>query len=185
MSCSDHDLMHRCQTGDAAAFAELVHRWQGPIARTIGRLSVARSDVDDLCQEVFLRVLRARDRYRQVGAFSTWIYGIALNVARDNLRRSRRQPQPLDSPPLAAGPTPAEYVGRHELVGEVDNALRSLPEHLREVLVLKHFGKLTFAQVAEITGSPVSTVKSQVQAALERLRIELRKRGIDREDVSE
>ena len=185
MSCSDHELMHQCQNGDAAAFAELVGRWQGPIARMIGRLSVSRSDVDDLCQEVFLRVLRARDRYRQTGAFSTWIYGIALNVARDRLRRSRREPLALESQPLTGEPSPAERAGKSELARQVEDALQTLPDHLREVLVLKHFGKLTFAQVAEVTGSPVSTVKSQVQAGLERLRMELRKRGISREDVGE
>src|SRR5436190_18269759 len=103
MGHDDPDLIQRWQRGDAPAFEALVRRWQTPVARFLARL-VGRPDlVQDLCQEVFLRVHLARGRYRTDGAFSTWLYRIALNVARDALRRHRRQMSPLpDEEPAAA-----------------------------------------------------------------------------------
>ena len=182
---TDHDLMRRCNGGDAVAFDELVRRWQGPLDRVLRRMSVPHSDVDDLCQDVFLRILRARDRYRPIGTFSTWIYGIALNLARDRARRGRRRFQPLDEHPASADPSAIDSAGRQEIAGRVQAALNAMPAELREILVLKHFGNLTFAQVAEITGDPVSTVKSRMQVGLQRLRTELRRRGLGAEDVLE
>ena len=180
---TDHDLMRRCAGGDGLAFDELVRRWQGPLDRVLRRLSVATNDVDDLCQDVFLRILRARDRYRPIGTFSTWIYAIALNVARDRARRDRRRFQPLEEHPASADPSAIDDIGRQEIAWQVQDALNALPAEMREILVLKHFGNLTFAQVAEITGDAVSTVKSRMQVALQRLRAELRRRGIGAEDV--
>src|SRR5206468_10224374 len=80
--------------GDAAAFAALVERWQQPVARFLARL-VGPDRTADLCQEVFLRVLRAAPRYRERGQFSTWLFRIALNVARDAGRRLRHAPSAL------------------------------------------------------------------------------------------
>ena len=71
MTLSDHELMLRSRLGDAAAFAELVRRWESPIGRVVARLLGTTAEVDDVCQEVFLRVLRAKDRYQPSGAFST------------------------------------------------------------------------------------------------------------------
>src|SRR5689334_13499546 len=96
MGHEDADLIRRSCRGEAAAFEALVRRWQQPVARFLTRL-VGRDDlVQDLCQEVFLRVYLAAPRYREAGAFAPWLYRIALNVARDAGRRGRRRPAPLD-----------------------------------------------------------------------------------------
>ncbi len=185
MTFSDHELMYRSRLGDAAAFDELVRRWESPVGRVVARLLGAGSDVEDVCQEVFLRVLRARDRYQENGAFSTWLYRIALNLARDTLRRRKRWSWlSLATEELESSAAPAaQDLDRQELGREVEFALAALPQPLREVLVLKHFGQLTFAEVAVVTGLPASTVKSRVQSALERLRSELSRRGIDQQDL--
>lgn len=185
MTHSDHELMHRSRLGDAAAFDELVRRWESPIGRVVGRLLGTRAEVEDVCQEVFLRVLRAKDRYQESGAFSTWLYRIALNLARDTLRRRKRwswlslAEVEVESPAAGA----SESIDRRELGQQVELALAALPDKLREVLVLKHFGQLTFAEIAIVTALPTSTVKSRVQNALERLRGELSRRGIDEQDL--
>ncbi len=172
--------MRRSRSGDAGAFEELVHRWQGPVARLVGHFLGPTADVDDLCQEVFLRVLRNCERYEESHAFSTWVYRIALNVARDTRRHERRRPrEPLaahDVPAMAA--SPEQNIERGETSEAVAAAIATLPEALREILVLKHFGKLTFAEVAATTGVPLGTVKSRMQSALNQLRGELRRRGI-------
>jgi len=177
---TDHELMRLCQTGNAAAFAELVHRWHAPVGRLLGQLLGSQTEVEDLCQEVFVRVLQASGRYQASHAFSTWIYRIALNVARDCRRRDRRRPtvQPVPHDTVSADPAPADLVVSNETQLAVTTAVAALEADLRDVLVLKHFGKLSFSDVAQATGLPVSTVKSRLQAALKQLRSELRKRGI-------
>src|SRR5438034_7476420 len=85
----DGELVARWQHGDPSAFEELVRRWQQPMARFLFRLTGDATQTADLCQEVFLRVLTARDRYHDNGRFSAWLYRIALNVARDSARRRR------------------------------------------------------------------------------------------------
>lgn len=172
MPPTDHELMHLCGHGMPQAFDELVRRWQQRLARILGRLT-GHPRVEDLCQEVFIKVYLARHRYRPTGEFSTWLYRIAVNVARDDARRQRRwarlPPEPVDATSFPSAEVAA--VRREE-----DEAVRivvwTLPDKLREAIVLKHFGELTFAETADVLGLPVSTVKSRVELAL----IELRKR---------
>jgi RNA polymerase sigma-70 factor (ECF subfamily) len=177
---SDHELMSRCREGDAEAFEAIVRRWEQPLGRMVGRLVGPGADIDDLCQEVFVRILRARERYLPSHSFSTWVYRIALNVARDNRRREVRRPHAsLEAHDQAsATPTPADAIEAQETSQIVDAAVRGLPDALREVLVLKHFGKLSFAEVAEATDVPLGTVKSRMAVALRELRKELQRRGL-------
>src|SRR5713226_7356917 len=91
MGNDETDLLQGWQSGDPAAFAALVRRWQGPMARFLFHFVGQRELVQDLCQEVFLRAVLAAPRYRESGQFSAWLYRIALNVARDFARR--RQPE--------------------------------------------------------------------------------------------
>ena len=121
----------------------------------------------DLCQEVFLRLYTASVRYREEAAFATWIYRIALNVARDAGRHRR------DSMPLA-NHQPLRDASQHdralpsETVELVTRALADLPDSLRTVLVLRHFEGLSFEEIARLTGTPASTLKSRFAIALAR-----------------
>lgn len=176
MESADHALLRRWQQGDAAAFEMIVRRWEGPVARFVGRL-LAADQLDDALQEVFLRVYRAGPSFR-VGkaAFSTWLFQIALNVARDARRRAGRLPparandalEPLD----AAEPWNA--ADTREIETAVAEALASLPEPLRVVLLLRHYEGLSFEEIGRICEAPASTVKSRFAAALARLRPRLR-----------
>ncbi|MBW3540863.1 MAG: RNA polymerase sigma factor [Planctomycetes bacterium] len=192
--------MARCRLGDTAAFETLLDRWQRPIARLLERLTASGGsgatggrggrmltpplsmEVEDLAQEVFLRVLEARERYDERGAFSTWIYRIALNVTRDAARRRRSRWRRLVTwrPTTGGEPaSPGEQVSRVERAAAVNAALAALPRKLREPLVLRHFGGLTFAETADVLGTAASTVKSRLKQGLLRLRAELARRGID------
>lgn len=202
MAESDHELMRLCRQGDSAAFERLVRRWEKPVVGILGRLAGSRaepgrttlgampgpvvdcSEIEDLSQEVFVRVLSARDRYRNTLAFSTWLYRIVLNVARDAARRRRtRWKLLINHRPAPHVETPSEVVGRKEVEQQIAAALTELPPHFREPLVLRHFGELTFAEVAQVMKVPTSTVKSRVQTALLKLRAELKKRGIDEREL--
>lgn len=178
---TDADLMRRWQEGDLRAFEDLVRRWQAPVARLVGRLTQAES-AGDLCQEVFLRVFRAGPRYRESGTFAAWIRRIAMSVARDAGRRQRpRGISPCADEPLDAF-APADALCRRETVEQVQQALEELPETLREVLVLRHYEGLNFEEIARLTSTPASTLKSRFAAALQRLRIRLGALGLTNDE---
>jgi RNA polymerase sigma-70 factor (ECF subfamily) len=190
MEPTDAELMERWQRGDAGAFEALVQRWQQPVASLLGRLMGAAL-APDLCQEVFLRLFHAARRYRESGAFRTWLYRIVLNVARDAGRRQRRETARLHA--VAAlweqevavnGQGPADVVCQKEAVQVLSRALAELPQPLREVLVLRHYEGLKFEQIARLTGTPASTLKSRFSVALERLRARLQPLGWGPEETS-
>jgi RNA polymerase sigma-70 factor (ECF subfamily) len=171
----DAELVRRWQSGDLRAYEALVRRWQAPMARFLARLAPQAEAVPDLCQDVFLRLYRAGPRYREGGAFATWLYRIALNVARDAGRRRRHAVLPLDGhEPPSSLPGAEEVCEREEVARSVADAVAQLPPPLREVLVLRHYEDMNFERMARVLGTPASTLKSRFAAALARLRERLR-----------
>jgi len=187
--------MRRWQAGDPAAFAELVARWQQPVARFVARLA-GPERVPDLCQEVFLRVLQNGGRYRETGHFSTWLFRIALNVTRDAGRRQVRQNRDLRQSRDRKGAgadsassrsrlcAPDELCERQELARAVEVALAELPQPLREVLALRHDQGMNFEEMARVLRTPASTLKSRFAAALSRLRRRLCELGYSPEETA-
>lgn len=180
MEPSEAELMRRWQGGDTASFEEIVRRWQGRVGRLLGRLA-GPGVAPDLCQEVFLRLYAAGARYREEGAFATWVYRIALNVARDAARR-RCDFAALGNHEPPDDATPHIALCRREAVELVTRALGQLPEALREVLVLRHYEGLNFEEIARLTGIPASTLKSRFAVALTRLRVRLEQLGCGPEE---
>ncbi len=180
----DGQLMVRWQQGDAAAFAALVRRWQGPIARFLARMLGPSAAIEDLCQEVFVRACEASSRYRETGAFSTWLYRIALNLAREAARKRRRMSLTLDDDIAADSSSgPLMDCARRETARLVADAVAEPPEPLRLVLVLHHYEELNFEQIASLTKTPASTLKSRFSLALTRLRTRLQQLGCDLEET--
>ena len=174
MDPSDADVIERWRAGDPAAFALLVRRWQRRMARFLVHIT-NRSDVAaDLCQEVFLRVYQAGPRYRECGQFSAWLSRIALNVARDFTRRRLPHTLPLPSCNSATyGLAPDAICEQRETSKLVAEAVAELPEALRLVLVLRHYEEMSFEEIARLTATPSSTLKSRFTAALNQLRTRL------------
>jgi RNA polymerase sigma-70 factor, ECF subfamily len=177
MVSPDAELIERWQKGDPTAFELLVRRWEQPIGRFLQRFTGEGELAADLCQEVFLRAYRAGLRYRQNGAFSTWLYRIAINVARDAARRRRPETSLQGSEVTDPSPSAEAACERHELQELVGRALAELPDDLRLVLVLRHYQQMRFEDIARLTGSPASTLKSRFAAALNRLRVRLERFG--------
>src|SRR3954466_13800372 len=184
MTSTDEELVARSIRGDADSFNELILRWERPIYalayRTIGR----EEDARDVCQETFLRAFRALPGFRGQAKFSSWLYRIALNLCRDWIRRERRAPvvQPpedVDLIELAAAAEPSEsiedLVARKDLSRLVEQAMALLPEEQRTAIVLKEYHGLTFQEIAELVGCPLSTVKTRLYQGLTVLRRELAK----------
>ena len=178
MGYSDTELIARWQRGESAAFEEIVRRWQQPVARFLNQMTGRTDLVPDLSQEVFLRVFQAGSRYRDNGHFSTWLYRIALNVSQDAARRGRRLPQLFEGPEIAdRGPTAEKQAEEKEFVELAARAVAELPEPLRLVLVLRHYEQLSFEEIARLTGTPASTLKSRFAVALQRLKTRLQELG--------
>jgi RNA polymerase sigma-70 factor (ECF subfamily) len=182
MTWTDEELVARSIGGDADSFNELVVRWERPIYalayRTIGR----EDDARDVCQETFLRAFRALPGFRGQAKFSSWLYRIALNLCRDWIRRERRTPvvQPpedVDLMAMAAAAEPSEsiedLVARKDLSRAVERAMTRLPEEQRTAIVMKEYHGLTFQEIADLMGCPLSTVKTRLYQGLSVLRREL------------
>ena len=186
MPWTDEELVARSISGDHESFNELILRWERPIYalayRTIGR----EEDARDVCQETFLRAFRALPRFRGQAKFSSWLYRIALNLCRDWVRRERRTPvvQPpedIDVMELAAAAEPSEsiedLVARKDMTRVVERAMALLPEEQRTAIVLKEYHGLTFQEIADLVGCPLSTVKTRLYQGLSVLRRELARAG--------
>jgi RNA polymerase sigma-70 factor (ECF subfamily) len=162
---SDEDLMVCVQAGDPQALAALIDRWRGPLYAFLWRR--AGDGADDLFQESWIRVARARDRFDRSRRFSTWLFQIANNLCRDRWRRLDARRRALDSfeeetrvsgRDVAEPSLPADT--------RLARRLETLPERLREVLVLRYYQDQSEAEIAEILGIPRGTVKSRLHAAV-------------------
>ena len=182
---TDEELVTLAMGGDSESFNQLVLRWERPIHalayRTLGREDEAR----DVCQETFLRAYRALPGFKGEAKFSSWIYRIALNLCRDWIRKKRRTPvmqapEGIDLADLAAARGPVEsietLVARRQLSQRVATAMRTLPEEQRTAVILKEYHGLTFQEIAEMQGCPLSTVKTRLCQGLSVLRKQLAER---------
>jgi RNA polymerase sigma-70 factor (ECF subfamily) len=176
---TDHELVRLTAEGDSEAFTVLVRRWEVRVAQVLTPLVVRREDVEDLRQEVFVRVLTASGRYRSSGEFSTWLYRIVLNLARDHARRRKLPVQLLEDEPCGVRELlPPQEASHRELTEAVADSLAALPMELRELLVLKHYGELSFTEMSQVLQTSASTLKSRMAIAHGRLRSELAARGV-------
>jgi RNA polymerase sigma-70 factor (ECF subfamily) len=164
---TDEELMVQLQTGDESALALLIDRWRGPLYGFLHR-RVAAAATDDLFQETWLRVVRARGRFDPSRRFSTWLFQIANNLCRDRGRRAASWQRTREV--LARGADEPPREAPLELRLDVRRRVASLPERLREVLVLRYFAGLAEPEIAEVAGIPRGTVKSRLHAAVRALR---------------
>jgi RNA polymerase sigma-70 factor (ECF subfamily) len=178
----DAGLMLQFQAGEQRAFDTLFARYSGPLVGFLGRMVPDRGRAEELAQEVFVRVYNARDRYRPTARFSTWLFGIAHNLALNELDRAyRRRERPLE--PEHAGeiaadaPGPEQRLDAQRLARRLDTALSSLPERQRAVLTLRAEQGLSYTEIAEVLGASVPSVKSLLHRAREKLLSELEEPG--------
>ena len=186
MTWTDEELVARSQGGDVDSFNQLILRWERPIYalayRVIGREEEAR----DVCQEAFLRAFRALPGFKGQAKFSSWLYRITLNLCRDWMRRQKRapvsqMPDDTDALELAAQAGPVEsiedLVARRQLSAAVEDAMALLPDEQRTAIILKEYHGMTFQEIADLQGCPLSTVKTRLYQGLSVLRRHLARSG--------
>lgn len=155
------------QAGDETALAALMDRYKGPLYGFLNR-RVGDTAADDLFQESWLRVVRARERFDPRRRFSTWLFQIANNLCRDRGRRRAVEVRHLEAITRERASAPVDPVVESRL--DMRQRLESLPERLREVLILRYYQQLPERDIAEILKIPRGTVKSRMHAALAALR---------------
>jgi RNA polymerase sigma-70 factor (ECF subfamily) len=178
---ADRELLARYHRGDARAMDELVDRHGGAIYNFVRRFLGRDGRVDDVVQEVWLKVLRASAGFDGRSRFTTWLFTIARNACLDDLRKRKRlrNRQHEDGPHELAdaadpGPPVHERVSRQELSALVDQAIQELPDDLREVFLLREQTDMTFTEIAEALSLPRETAKSRMRYAMLRVRKALR-----------
>lgn len=186
MKATDEELVESFQRGDTSVFDLLVERWDRKIQGAIYRVVGPSEDARDLCQEAFLKAYRGLGTFKKDARFSSWLYQIALNVCRDRLRRRRGRHlvsfDDLDEASQAAStpsvPTPLQLAEASDISHRVARAVADLPQDQREVIVLKEYQDLTFAEIADVLNLPLSTVKTRLYRGLVQLRERLEHEGI-------
>jgi RNA polymerase sigma-70 factor (ECF subfamily) len=178
----DEDLLPRIADGDPAPLRTLYDRYKSRLMTYASYVLGDRATAEDVVQETFLRVFRHAWRFDRAKRFSTWIYSIAANLCRDELRkRARRRDLTL---PLFREPLEGRGVGRmapplrvalgREFATRLREELSALSAEQREVVVLRFIDSMTYAEIAEIAGCPLGTVQSRLHAALKILRERLK-----------
>jgi RNA polymerase sigma-70 factor (ECF subfamily) len=164
--------------GDRLAFGELVERYQNRLLNFIYRTTGDRERAEDLVQETFIRVYRHLHRFDQTKKFSTWVYTISSNLAKNELRNRSRNPLVLfqtlmknrdaDTRPLEWEDNtyrPDDLFRKRHLKSQVDAAVDQLPEHHRTVFILREMEGKTYEEIADITATNLGTVKSRLNRA--------------------
>jgi RNA polymerase sigma factor (sigma-70 family) len=174
---SDEDLMAAYVRGDRPSFLALFERWGPRLRHLFVRGGLRGDDADDLVQQTFFQLHRARNDFRAGSALRPWIYTIALNLRRQFMRRAGRKPEhELDeqnAPPAEARDADAAIDSHH-----VRAALLSLPDAQREVIMLHWFQGLSFREVAEVVGATPTAVKVRAHRGYAKLRAHLEAAGV-------
>ena len=183
MSNTDGNLLGQCRKGDETAWRELVERHTRRVFGVAYRFTGRVDEAEDLTQEIFVKVYESLDRFRETeGALGSWISAVARNHAIDHYRRRRlervaRSDDPEVMERLATpGDSPLKSLEREERKRFVHRGLRTLPDDLRQPLVLCDLEGLAYEEIAGLLKLPIGTVKSRIN----RGRIELAKRLLGR-----
>lgn len=168
---SDNDCMGALGTGDELGLSEIVRRYQLPLTRYLARIVNDAERARDLAQETFLKIFRHRAAYRTSARFATWLFHIARNVARDELRARRRRISPSTGESSEdAAAVEADVERRVETREVVVRALERLSARDRALILLRDVDGLSYEEVAEKVNLPVGTVKSGLNRARRRFR---------------
>ncbi len=178
----DEDVIEKFQNGDLVAFDVIVARYKEQLINYIITFLNDRHDAEDVVQDTFVKVYKYKQLYKKTAKFSTWIYTVAGNLARSELRKRKRQPSPLSK--IGNGAKEFEAVesrmNSDELMDTgvrkklVKKAIASLPEKFRQILHLKEVDNFTYEQIAKRLNVPVGTVRSRIHRAKPLLQAKLR-----------
>jgi len=169
---TDADLVAGALKGREESFSDLVERYQGPLVNYLYRMVRQVDEAHDIAQEVFIKVYQALDRYDPQYKFSTWLFRIAQNAAIDRIRKRRIRMVSMDRPSddsadgawefPSDSPDPYQDSRNRERGDAIQQAIDSLPWEYRELIVMRHFGELSYEEIANAKEMPLGTVKNKL-----------------------
>ena len=174
---NEAELIKKCKNGDRNAFGELVTMYQSKVVNMSYSLLSNREDAFDAAQEVFLRVYRGLDNFREKSSFSTWIYRITTNVCSDFLRKRQRtistisvsgaydDDEDKELEIRDSAPTPEEYAQANEKQKAVMDALADIKYEYREIITLFDIEGMNYEEISRVLKIPTGTVKSRLNRA--------------------
>ena len=171
MYADDRGLIEAFQKGDEFAFVSLYNRYKNAVYAFCVKMLLDRAQAQDVMQETFLRVYENRDRLSNTASFKSWLFTIARNQCLNQLRRTNRQVH-LDDQKEAINripETPISQLEKSERIELVTRYLAQLKPDYREVIVLREYQNLTYEEIAAVTRSTLSAVKSRLFKARRRL----------------
>jgi len=182
---SDDDilLMSRFQKGDIKAFEELIHKYEDKILNTVYRYVGERNTAEDLAQETFIRVFKARHSFKPTNTFSAWLFSIAVNLCLNYIRDSKKRRtislfSGEDDSPISIkdenAKTASDNFKRLELKIAVRDALNSLPEKQKMAVILNRYDEYSYEEIAKIMNLSLTAVKSLLFRARESLKEKLK-----------
>ena len=182
---TDAELVAAILKGEQELFSDLVARYQGRLVNYLYRLLRSTQEAEDLAQEVFFKIYKALDRYDPKYKFSTWLFRVAQNAAIDQIRKRRLLLVSMDRQGssdddlgtwefASSDPSPYGDLRNRERGEAIQVAIDGLPWDYRELIVLRHFGELSYDEIAKLKEMPLGTVKNKLfrgrQMMKERLR---------------
>ena len=170
---SDKELILRFQQGDELAYVELVNRYRDRLINFVFRFVGSFEEAEDIVQDTFVKLYQKKDYYRPISEFSTWIFPIASNLAKTELRkRKRRKVSYLSQIGMEEKDfdIPVEDTTDEETVGEytesqIQDAIQSLQLHFRTALILRDIEELSYEEISKILDVPLGTIKSRINRA--------------------
>lgn len=184
--CSDLEIVELCQVGRKEAFQELVKRYQKNVFALLYQLAPEWRDLNDLSQEVFIRVYRGIHNLRNPKIFKSWLNQIVLNLFYDELRKRPRRVKTVSMDQTYEDDSgenefirevkdlkqkPDEVISSNETKNAIKKAMAQLPEQFRTAIVLRELQGLQYEEIAELLGCALGTVKSRIWRARERLQV--------------
>lgn len=177
---NDEDVMEQLQIGELQAFDIIVHRYKDKLHNFLYRYTHNHEDCEDIVQETFLRVYRSRYSYKRIAKVSTWIYTIALNLAKSMYNKKQRmslisihadESDPDDREMKFTDPNILQDDKLHfqNCINKLEKALTELNDDFKEVIILRDIQQLTYEEISGITGAVMATVKSRIYRARNQL----------------
>lgn len=184
MTRSDVQLMLDVKSGDEESFGILLHKYRSPMVNFLYRMVRDAATAEDLAQEVFLRVYRARKQYSPSAKFTTWLFRIATNLALNSVRDNRhRQMDVFIDAPTEEDEAPVELPAREMRIDEymverdrtkfIRDAIAALPEKQRAAVLLHKYEEMDYGEIARVLDCSESALKSLLFRAYETLRVQL------------
>ena len=171
---TDEELIARFQEGDEQAYTELVNRYRDKLITFVYRFVNDMEQAEDIIQDTMLKLYTHKHYYRNIAKFSTWIYTIAGNLAKTELRKRKNRkvtnisqmgPEDRDYELPSVAPETDEVVQSEYIEKKIQAAIQNLPLHFRTVTILRDIQELSYEEISKIVDVPLGTVKSRINRA--------------------